>query len=285
MEQERVFDVGDNDFEIRVIERSKSVPVVVDFWAEWCGPCRVLGPLLERLAEESAGEFVLAKVDTDRSPALAAAFAVRSIPMVVGFRDGRATVSFVGALPEDAVREFLTRLLPSPAEKLVARAATARRDGQVAAAEEMLRQARELDPRCDAAALGLAELLAERGDDDEALELLATIDPGTPLRPDADRLAARIRIGETGAVDETALRAQLERDPGDHESRFALAQSLAARQDYADALEQYLEIVRRDREFRDDGARRAMLDVFEILGPEHEIVQRFRSELAKVLFR
>jgi putative thioredoxin len=285
MDRERVFDVGDSDFEARVIERSKSVPVVVDFWADWCGPCRVLGPVLERLVAENDGEVELAKVDIDRSPGLAAAFGVRSIPMVVGFRDGHVAASFVGALPEQGVREFLARLLPSPAEKLSARADETMRAGQVAAAEEMYRQARHLDPRCDAAALGLAGILAQRGDDQQALDLLATIDPGTPLRPDADRLAACIRIGEAGTADEATLRAKLEADANDHESRFTLAQSLAAREHYKEALEHYLEIVRRDRDFRDDGARKAMLDIFDLLGPEQELVQYFRSELAKVLFR
>jgi len=285
MESARVFDVGESDFEARVIERSRSVPVVVDFWAEWCGPCRTLGPLLERLVAEHDGQFELAKVDIDRAPALASAFGVRSIPMVVGFRDAQVAASFVGALPEDGVRDFLSRLLPSPAENLAARATAALRGGEIAAAEQMFREARQLDPRCELAALGLAQILAARGEDEAALELLATIDPGTPLRHEADRLAARIRIGESTIADEATLRGKLENNADDHESRFALARSLAAREHYPQALEQYLEIVRRDREFRDDGARKAMLDIFELLGPGHELVQSFRAELAKVLFR
>ncbi len=285
MDQELVFDVDGSDFETRVIERSMTVPVAIDFWAEWCGPCRVLGPLLERLAVEHGGAFEVAKVDIDKAPDLADAFGVTSVPMVLGLRDGRPVASFVGALPEEAVREFLARLLPTPAETLAGEAALARAAGRASEAEEMFGRALQIDPRCAAAALGLAGLRAERGEAQEALDLLATIEPGTPLRAEADRLAAQIRIGGTERVDEGQLRAALDADPADHESRFALAQSLAARADYPDALEQYLEIVRRDRAFRDDGARKAMLDIFELIGSQHEIAQRYRSALAAVLFR
>jgi putative thioredoxin len=148
----------------------------------------------------------------------------------------------------------------------------------------MFREALELDPRCDGALLGMVKLLAERNDDEAALELAARVTPGTSERQEADRLAAAIRVRRAGSVDDAALRARIEKNPADLEARFELGQVLAAQGQYEDALRQYLEIVRHDREFRDQAARRAMLDIFELLGSGDPLVERYRSELAKVLF-
>jgi len=278
-----VLEVGDRDFESAVIERSRHVPVVVDLWAPWCGPCRTLGPLLEGLADEQAGGFILAKVNIDENPGLAQALRVQSIPMVLGFRDGQVVTEFVGALPESAVREWLTRVLPGPADALAAEGEALATAGKLSEAESAFRQALALDARCDRALLGLAGILATRGEHANALELLDRVAPG-PLRPSADRLAAEVRIREAGGGDEQTLRATLAANPADLETRLLLGQVLAAGSRYGDALEQYLEVVRRDRDFRDGAARKAMLDIFELLGPTNETAERYRSELAKVLF-
>lgn len=282
---EWVFDVGEKDFEQLVVTRSKQVPVVVDFWAPWCGPCRTLGPLLERLADEHAGEFVVAKVNVDENQALAGAFGVQSIPMVLGMRGGEVAAEFVGALPETGVREFLSRLLPSVAEQLALDAGALYGAGKVEEAEAEFRRALEVDARCDPALLGLARTLADRAAEAEALLLLEQVAPGTPERPEADRLAARIRVKDAGGGDVGELRARVASAPEDLDARFALAQVLASLEQYAEALDQYLAIVARDREFRDDAARKAMLDVFDLLGSGDETAERYRSELAKVLFR
>ena len=279
-----VSDVTDASFERDAIERSMQVPVVVDFWAPWCGPCRVLGPLLERLAEEHAGTFELKKVNTDENPALASAFGVQSIPMVIGLRAGELAGHFVGALPESGVREVLSQLLPSEAEQLAAAAHELLAAGHTGEAEATFRRALELDPRAAVALVGLASLLATRDEADAALALLDRVDPGG-LRPEADRLAASIRVRQSGAGDETGLRARVEANPGDLDARFTLAQLLAAAGRHEEALEHYLTIVKRDRAFREDGARKAMLDIFELLGPDSELADRCRSELAKALFR
>ncbi len=281
---EWVFDVEERDFEQQVIERSRQVPVVVDLWAPWCGPCRTLGPLLERLADEHAGAFVLAKVNVDENPNLAAALAARSIPMVLGLRDGGVVAEFIGALPESGVREFLARLLPTAGERVAQEAAGLAAAGRPEQAEVAFRRALDLDPHCDRALLGLARILSDRCEDDEALALLERISPGTPVRQEGDRLAAALRVRDAESGDESTLRATLASDPDDLEARFSLAQVLAAGGRYEEALEEYLGIVRRDRGFRDDAARKAMLDVFELLGAGSEIAERFRSELAKVLF-
>ena len=280
-----VFDATDADFESSVIDRSNQVPVVVDFWAEWCGPCKALGPVLESLAVEFEGKFVLAKVDTDANPRLAAAFAVRSIPMVVAIRHAKQIDSFVGALPEANLREFLARLLPSKAETRATEALTLIQNGDPIAAEKLLREALDLDPRCDAALLSLAEILNDKQETDAAVDLLDRIGPGTPQRAEADRLTAAIRIRSAGDADEGPLATRLASDPDDHEARLQIARSMAARKAYADALEHCLELVQRDRTFEDDAGRTTMLEIFDLLGNDHHLTQHYRSELAKALFR
>jgi putative thioredoxin len=279
-----IFDVTDATFEAEVLERSRQTPVLVDFWAPWCAPCRTLGPLLERLTQEHAGAFVLAKVNIDENPGLAGAFRVQSIPMVVGLRDGQLAGHFVGAQGENAVRDLIARLLPGPGDVLADEGAALLAAGKIAEAEAVFRQALDGDPRAASALIGLASVHAERGEDDAALALLERVEPG-PARQEADRLAAAIRIRQSGAGDEAALRARVEADPKDLEARFQLAQALAAGGRYDEALEHYLTLVGQDRSFRDDGARKAMIDVFDLLGPGDELADRYRSELAKVLFR
>jgi len=280
---EWVIDVGDQDFEAQVIERSRQTPVVVDFWAPWCGPCRTLGPLLERLTDEHAGAFVLAKVNIDDNPGLSQALNIQSIPLVIGFRDGRIVSEFLGAVPETAVREFLAKLLPSDADRLADSADELFEAGKHDEAEVAWQRAVQLDPRCDRALLGLARIAAERRQDGEALELSERIAPG-PHRQAADRLAAEIRIRQSGTGDEQSLRAKLAADPDDLQTRFLLGQVLAAASKHAEALEQYLEVLRRDRTFQDGAARKAMLTIFDALGAGHPDVDHYRSELAKVLF-
>ena len=278
-----MIDASDQDFESVVIERSQQTPVVADFWAPWCGPCRTLGPLLERLAEEHRGEFILAKVNVDENPGLSQALSIQSIPMVLGFRGGKVVAEFVGALPETAVRQFLVKVLPSEADRLAAEAEQLRTDGKRTEAEAALQRALQLDARCERALLGMAGILADRNEHDEALTLLDRVSPG-PLRQDADRMAAEIRIRQGGGCDEASVRAKLAANQADLETRLLLGQVLAAASKYEDALAEYLEIVRRDRSFRDAAARKAMLDIFDLLGSESPITNHYRSELAKVLF-
>jgi len=280
---ELVFNAGDADFEAAVIERSRQTPVLVDFWAPWCGPCRVLGPLLDRLVAEHKGQFVLAKVNVDDNPGLAQALNIQSIPMMLGFRDAQVVAELVGAQPEPVIRELLEKLLPSPADQLAVAGATLLSEGKMVEAEAAFRDALAYDTGNEAAAVGLARVLVHRGADDEASPLLERVLPG-PWRKEADQVAAAIRIRKAGGGDEASLRAKIADNPGDLDARLLLAQVLAASAQHEEALVQYLEIVRRNRSFQDGAARKAMLDIFDLLGGSHELVDRYRSELAKVLF-
>ena len=279
-------DVNEKDFEQDVLERSYSVPVVLDFWAPWCGPCRAIGPVLEKLADEQAGKFVLAKVNVDENPALAQSFQISSIPAVKAVKEGAIANEFLGALPEPAIREFVEGLIPSEADSLAQQGQDLQEQGKDQGAESLYRAALSKDERQPKALLGLARLLAGKEEHADALALLGRIPPNAREHDAAQQLAAQIRVKQTGANagEEAAYREKIEADPNDLDARFELAQILAASTRYEEALVEYLEIVKKDRAFRDEGARKAMLEIFEVVGARSELADRFRSELAKVLF-
>lgn len=283
-----IFDATDENFGREVVERSKERPVVVDFWAPWCAPCRALAPLLEGLAEEAAGEFDLVRVNIDESPQCAQDYAVKSIPAVKAFRDGEVAAEFVGAQPETVLRQFLAGVLPSPADRGAEAARTHAAAGRWVEAEAGFRDALELDSRHAGALLGLARCRAVAGDSEQALALLERVLPGVPEALEAERLAAELRLeaglGKEGE-DLEALRARVAADPDDCAARLLLGRALAADEQPEAALEVLLEAVKRDPDYQEEAARKAMLDLFALLGNDHELTQRFRAALARILFR
>jgi putative thioredoxin len=282
---EWILDVGERDFEREVLDRSRATPVLVDFWAPWCQPCRVLGPLLERLADEQRGAFVLARVDVDQNPGLAQGFGVRGIPALRGFRDGALVVELEGAQPEPVLRRLLDALLPSDADRAAERGARDAAAGRLAEAESAFRAAIALERRHAAARLGLGQLLAARGEVDAALESLEVVGPGTPQSGEAERLAAALRTGQAGEGDPEALRRRIAAEPGDLDARLALGRLLAAAGRHEAALEELLEVVRRSPGHAEGAARLAMLDLFSMLGAGDPLTQRFRAALGRALFR
>lgn len=281
-----VIDATDASFEAEVLEASRLCPIVVDFWAPWCGPCQTLGPLLEKLARESEGAFRLAKVDIDQNPATARAFGVQSIPFVVALKDGEIVNEFVGAQSESVVRQFLERVLPDTADELATRGEAERLAERVEEAETLFREALRLRPTQARARLGLAQILAEQGKTQEALENLEAVPREGEIGAEAQRLAAHLRLaaGETEGAEAASLRATVASDPTNLEAVLALGRLESAAGRHREALALYLEIVRRDRNYEDGAARKAMLDIFTVLGREDPLVEDYQRRLSGVLF-
>lgn len=272
-------DVTDADFETTVLQRSLDVPVLLDCWAAWCGPCRSLKPVLEKLAEAYQGRFVLAKLDTDANPQVAALLGLRSIPLVVLFKDGQPVDQFMGALPEGQVRAFLdAHLKPPTAAEQARRAALQAAPDE---AEPLLRRALELAPDDAELLTALAERL-EASRPDEARALVEGIPE--PLRDDAQRaLLARLDLAaQRPTGDETALRARLAADARDHPARFDLAALLAHRGDFAAAFDELLEVVLRDKGEQREAARARMVEWFGLCR-DAAVVDRARRRLSMYL--
>lgn len=284
------FDVTTANFDEKVLAASQRVPVIVDFWAPWCQPCRILKPILEKLAAEYGGKFLLAKVNSDENQELAYRYGVRGIPAVKAFVGGELVDEFTGALPEAQVREFLERLIPSPAEPLRQEALALARQGDHAAARQRLAKAIELDPKNDACYLDYVEqslALATPEALAEAEELMAIVAERARDRNRVDALQARLSLArQAGGADLASLEAKLATNPLDHEARLALANALALQGDYRAAFEHLLEIVRRDRKWNDEAGRKAMVNLFNLLSPQpqyDDLVREYRVALARTL--
>jgi putative thioredoxin len=250
-----ISDVTEQEFQQKVVERSKQVPVVVDFWAEWCGPCRTLGPALEKAVSARNGQIELAKLDTDRNPGIAREFQIASIPAVKAFKDGKVVAEFIGAVPPARIEEFLNQIVPSEADQLA-------ESGD----EESLRKALELDPRHAQAAIGLGRILLERGETDEAADVLGAF----PHDFIADGLAARAELSgsQNGAGADELQAAFSAWDSGDPEQALEKLQAVLGSEQDAE---------------RKDLLRRVMVAIFTELGADHPLAREHRRRLAAAL--
>lgn len=266
------------DFQRDVLARSRELPVLVDFWAEWCGPCRMIGPVLERLAARAAGRFALVKLNTDEHPEIAAQYRVSSIPTVKLFRDGQVTAEFVGALPEHAVSRWLDEHLPSPGKEAIAAAERALAAGDRTQAQQILEAALAADPALHEARVRLAEL-SFRADPDKALALVAGV-------PAEDPSFGRVEAMRTLAS--LARRASAREPPPagvpavDWERYLEGARAFTAGRD-AEALEAWIDVLRRRRQLDDDGPRRACVALFTLRGDD-ELTREYRRAFSSALY-
>jgi putative thioredoxin len=280
-----VFDVEQADFDRQVLDRSRERPVVVDFWAPWCGPCRLLGPLLEKLVEERKGEVLLAKVDIDRAQDLAAQYGIDAIPAVIAFRNGKPVLDFVGVLPEAQLRTFLDQLVPSEADHL-ARQAAALEEKQPAEAEALYRRALKLDDRNQAALVGLVRVLLAKGDENEAAELMAQVSPGGEQAAEVERLAGVVSLRQLAGAfgDEASVRRRQQADPANARLRYELGSILAAAGRYPEALDLLLSAAEADRKLGAADVREAMVKIFQVIGTRSELADQYRDRLTRVLY-
>lgn len=277
-----ISDVTLDTFDSRVLAKSREVPVLVDFWAAWCGPCQMLMPRLAKLADDYAGRFFLAKVDTDAEQALANRYGVRSLPTVKLFKDGEAIDEFMGVQPDATIRALLDRHIPRPSDKTAAAALAAYKAGDAEAALVQLRRVVDEDPANDRVKLQLAGILFDLGRLDEGETVMKGVSAKSLADPETAAAMAKLEFARVaaGAPPLSELTRTVATQPDRVEARYQLAARQVLNQDYEAAMEQLLEIVRRDRRFGADAGRKGLLTVFNLLGGKGDAVKRYRQLLS-----
>ena len=275
--------VDESNFAALVIEGSQQQPVLVDFWAEWCAPCRSLMPVLARLAEEYGGKFILAKVNSDENQALASQFGVRSLPTVKIFKNGVPVDEFMGALPESAVREFIERHIEHESDKMHAEGMQAYRQDDPERAVELLESAHAMEPEKSRITIDLASVLAGSGNPARAEALLNGLPEYERNSSAAEGLLARLEFAREAAdlPDESSLEAAAA--AGDLNALYQLALLKVSQSDFASAMEKLLLIIQKDRGYADDLGRRTLLKLFAMLGDD-PMVDKYRKRMTNLLF-
>lgn len=280
-----VIDVTMATFQNDVVQKSMETPIVIDFWAPWCNPCRQLGPVLEKLAAENAGKFILAKINTDEEPQIAQAFGIQSLPTVFALVQGQPVDQFVGLMTEEQIRQWLTPLFPSKAQEL-AREAAALAESDPKAAESKYREALELEPKEDSLRICLANVLLKQNRLEECGSIIEALAARGFLEPDAERIKSelelRLAAAESGGVEEA--RKATEADPSNLILRIRLADAYAAASQHRKALEICLDVVKQDYGEARNEAKSTMVKIFDMLGPASELTGEFRRQLATALY-
>ncbi len=283
-------DGTDQTFMADVIDASQDVPVIVDFWAPWCGPCKQLGPLLEKVVKGAGGKVKLVKVDIDQSPMVAQQLRIQSIPAVYAFKDGRPVDAFMGALPESQIKSFVEKLVgdsvDSPIEQAIAQAKELLEAGDVDNAGAVFSQVLQHEDGNVTAKAGLVLVLVEKNEIEAARQLLDQI-PANDRRDAfvAGAVSAVELAEQSGDVGDLAgLQAAVDADPDNHQARFDLAMALFGARKHQEAADALLEIVRRDRTWNDDGARQQLVKFFEAWGPTDPLTAQTRRRLSSMMF-
>lgn len=283
-------DATDQSFMADVVEASKTTPVIVDFWATWCGPCRQLGPALEKAVMAAGGAVKLVKVDIDRNPAYAGQLRVQSIPAVFAFVDGRPVDGFMGALPDSQVKQFIDRIAKasggaggSPVDDLLAMAKESLELGDAGGAAQAFAQALQMDPENVKAIGGLARLYQQEGDLDAAREVLAMA-PENAKDADIDAVRAALTLADSAPSETAEFERRIAADPDDHEARLEFAKALAGQNRLTEAVDQLIESIGRDREWNEQAARKQLLTIFEAAGPVSDVAKQGRRKLSAILF-
>jgi putative thioredoxin len=280
-----IFDVTVENFETDVIAASDQTVIVIDFWADWCGPCKTLTPILEKLAIEYGGRFRLAKVNSDEQQEISSMFGIRSLPTVIALKGQKPVSAFQGAQPEGRVREFLDKILPSAGEEKLGKAKEKLDAGDIEGAIDELKVALALTPSLDSARVMLADIAMRDNRIDEAKQYLAQCKPTTQMDEDYQRVAFKIEAAEQAgnSPEAAALKARIAKDANDHEARLQLAAVLVVESQFEPAFETLLESVKIDRNWNEQAARKKLIEYFALAKEQPELVRRFRQALAATL--